>query len=378
MYKQQGTTLLKQYNKLIWHEISGFFEFFFYYIRKKVANSSAGFEKHKNRLVRFFTMKRGRYNRPFLHLTTMAVIGLVVLVAPFLADTFPIFASKASALDLTASSSSKQSILVGQDVFQTEISSKPRDKIITYDAEKGDTISTIAKKFGISEDTIRWENNISSDDLSIGQELRILPVTGVSYKVEAGDTVYTIAKQFNTDAQGIVDFPFNDFTNEAFGLVTGQMLIVPGGSIESSGSSAAPTPEQTYIASGPVPVSSGGWYWPVAGEITQYSSWYHTALDIAGSVGTPVYAAHSGMVSQVSVGTWDYGYGTNVWIDDGDGIKTHYAHLACVYVSVGQHVTGGSTTIGCRGNTGRSTGPHTHFEISVNGSLVNPLAYVSP
>lgn len=376
MHKQSSNIILR-YGRRVWQEFSGFSEFFFYYTKKKVTNSSANFEKNKNKLVKFFSMKRGRYNRPFLHLTTMGVIGLGVLVAPFLADTFPIFATKVSALDLTASSSSKQSILVGQDIFQTEVSSKPRDKIITYTVEKGDTISTIAKKFGISEDTIRWENSLDTDDLSIGQDLKILPVSGVAYKVQEGDTVYTIAKKFSTDAQGIVDFPFNDFTNETFGLVTGQMLIVPGGSIQSSGApEAAPTP-QVYVAQGQIPVSPGGWYWPVAGIVTQFASWYHMALDIAGPVGTPVYAAHSGTVSSISIGTWDYGYGTNVWIDDGDGIKTHYAHLACVYVSVGQHVTGGSTAIGCRGNTGRSTGPHTHFEINVNGSLVNPLTYVS-
>ena len=366
------------YSKKIWRELSGFFEFFFYYIKKKITDFSVRFEKNKNRLVRFFSMKRGRYNRPFLHLTTMGVIGLGVLVAPFLADTFPIFTSKASALDLTATSSGKQSILVGQDIFQTEVSTKPRDKIIDYSVEKGDTLSTIANKFGISEDTIRWENSLDTDDLSIGQTVKILPVTGISYKVQEGDTVYTIAKKYNTDPQGIVDFPFNDFTNETFGLVTGQMLIVPGGSVESAAAPAAPAPQQEYIAQGPVPVSSGGWYWPVAGIITQYASWYHMALDIAGSVGTPVYAAHSGTVSRVSIGTWDTGYGTNVWIDDGDGIKTHYAHLSAVNVSVGQRVSGGQTAIGLRGDTGRSTGPHTHFEIQVNGSLVNPLTYVSP
>src|SRR5260370_31570714 len=102
---------IKLYTQKIGYEISSFFEFFFYYNKKKVTNFSVRFEKNKNRLVRFFSMKRGRYNRPFLHLTTMGVIGLGVLVAPFLSDTFPIVTSKASALDFAASSSVKQSIL---------------------------------------------------------------------------------------------------------------------------------------------------------------------------------------------------------------------------------------------------------------------------
>jgi len=80
----------------------------------------------------------------------------------------------------------------------------------------------------------------------------------------------------------------------------------------------------------------------------------------------------------VIVGVWDGGYGNSVWVNDGDGIKTHYAHLSGTNVSAGQSVVGGQTIVGFRGNTGRSTGSHTHFEIQVNGVLVNPLNYVRP
>src|SRR6266480_6401775 len=98
-------------------EVKEFSEFLFYYVKKKLINFSVRFEKNKNKLVKFFLMKRGRYNRPFLHLTTMGVMGLGVLIAPFLADTYPIFSSHASSLDLTADAASKQSILVGEEVF---------------------------------------------------------------------------------------------------------------------------------------------------------------------------------------------------------------------------------------------------------------------
>lgn len=375
MNKRSPLTLLLSY---ISKEFKDFFSFCIYFIRKKLIDFSIFFEKNKNRLVKFFIMKRGRYNRPFLHLATMGVLGIGVLIAPFLADTFPVFSSQASALDLNATPASKQSVLAGEEVFQTQISDKPRDKILTYTAEKGDTIGTIARKFGISEDTIRWENDLSDDGLSIGDELKILPVTGIAHKVDSGDTIYSIAKKYGTDPQAIADFPFNEFANpETFSLVAGQILIVPNG-VKPSELPTYTRRQVVEVATGPVPVASGGWYFPVQGLITQYPSWYHMAIDIAGSVGTPVYAAHSGTVSAVNIGVWDGGYGTNVWIDDGDGIKTHYAHLNGVNVSVGQSVIGGQTVIGWRGNSGRSTGPHTHFEISVNGSLVNPLSYVSP
>src|SRR6185437_12437456 len=93
-------------------EIKGFSEFLFYYVKKKLINFSIRFEKNKNKLVKFFLMKRGRYNRPFLHLTTMGVLGIGVLIAPFLADTFPIFTSQNASLAL-ASSDQKQSALTG-------------------------------------------------------------------------------------------------------------------------------------------------------------------------------------------------------------------------------------------------------------------------
>ncbi len=361
--------------KKITKEVVGFSEFVFYYIRKKVIAFSIRFEKNKNILVKFFIMKRGRYNRPFLHLATMGVLGTGVLIAPFIADTYPIFSSKATALDLTASSHNKQSILVGEEVFQTEISDKPRDKVITYSVEKGDTISTVARKFGISEDTVRWANNLSDDSLSIGDELKILPVTGIAHKVESGETIYSIAKKYDTDPQKIVDFTFNEFAGngESFALVTGQMLIVPDGIKPSEQPFIK---RQVYVAQGPIPVASGGFTYPVRGEISQFFSWFHRGIDIVSPIGTPIVAAHSGTVTQTNVGTYDGGFGTNVWISSGDRTQSHYAHMSGVNVGVGQSVIGGKTVVGWIGMTGRTTGPHVHFEIERNGALVNPISFL--
>lgn len=377
---KKSSNVITQYFQSSFRILLDFLGFFLYYFKRKVVGFSVGFEKNKNRLVKFFMMKRGRYNRPFLHIATMGVLGVGVVVAPFLADTFPIFSSKSNSLVLAASDNKKQSVEEDDNVFETKESVKPRDKVLVYTVEKGDTIETIAKKFGISTDTIKWANDLSSDDLSIGDTLKILPVSGIAHKVESGDTIYSIAKKYQADPQTIVDFPFNTFGDpETFSLVAGQILIVPGGTISSSSESPVtrPAKQSTYVDSGPVPVAHGGWVFPVSGMITQYPSWYHMALDIAGSVGSPVVAAHGGTVTRVSVGTFDTGYGNNVWVDDGDGIATHYAHLSEVSVGVGDHV-GAGQQVGLRGNTGRSTGPHLHFEVRVNGSLVNPLGYVSP
>jgi len=353
-------------------EFSSFLGFFASYIHKKILTYSNFFEKNKNGLVRLFMVKRGRYNRPFLHLAVIGVLILGVVSAPFLASTYPVFSSNASSN--IASPSQNQSIIVGDNVFQTDISQKPRDKTITYTVAKGDTISTIAQKYGISADTLKWENNLSSDNITVGDTLAVLPVTGMSHKVSKGDTVYSIAKKYDTDAQKIVDFPFNDFANpETFSLVEGQILVVPD----------AIKPEeqpfirrQTFIASGPVTITSAGFTWPFRGEVSQFASWYHMALDITGSYGAPVVAAHSGTVSSVSVGTWNNGYGNNVYVSSGDGYVSNYAHMSAVNVSPGDNVVAGKTVVGWIGLTGRTTGAHLHFEILRDGVLQNPLSFL--
>src|SRR6185437_391699 len=73
------------------HEWKHFISFLFFYSKKHVLSTSHSFEKYKNKLVKLFLMKRGRYNRPFLHITTMIVLTVGVLVTPYLTDTFPIF-----------------------------------------------------------------------------------------------------------------------------------------------------------------------------------------------------------------------------------------------------------------------------------------------
>lgn len=350
---------------------SSFLSFLVLYSKKKILSVSLLFETWKNTLVRLFMTKRGRYNRTFLHFSAIGVLGLGIILAPYLSSTYPVFSQNKP---LSINEAQAQSIAVGEDVFQTNISQKPRDKTIEYTIQKGDTISTIAQNFGISGNTIRWENDLTSDDITVGDTLKILPVTGMSYKVQSGDTVYIIAKKFNTEAQKIVDFPFNDFANpETFSLVAGQMLIVPDAIKPSEQQYIRP---QVYIAQGPFAITSAGFTWPLHGIITQFASWYHMALDIAAPVGTPIVAAQSGTVSQVDIGSWDYGYGNNIYIDNGAGYKSHYAHMSVVNVSAGDHVEAGKTVLGWVGLTGRTTGPHLHFEVFRNGVLVNPLSYI--
>lgn len=309
-----------------------------------------------------------------MHIAAMGVLVIGIIASPLIGEDYPIF-SQGSTPSASAQGP-KESIIVGDNVFSTNISQKPRDKVITYTVQKGDTLSTIARKFGVSVETIQWENDISGENITVGDDLRILPVTGIAYKVGSGETIYSIAKKLDTEPQKIVDFPFNDFANpETFSLVVGQTLIVPDG-IKPSEQPTYVRPRQVFIAQGNSSVSSAGFAWPIRGGISQYPVWYHMALDITDPVGTPIVASTNGTVSSVNVGTYDGGYGNNVYIDAGNGYQTHYAHMSSVTVSPGQSVSAGRTVIGYVGLSGRTTGAHLHFEVLQNGVLVNPLGFL--
>lgn len=106
---------------------------------------------------------------------------------------------------------------------------------------------------------------------------------------------------------------------------------------------------------------------PTAGAST-----YHRGVDWATPVGTAVYASSAGTVARAG---WGSGYGYVVYINHPDGRQTRYGHLSRIYVTQGQYVSQGQV-IAASGNTGRSTGPHLHFEILINGVQVNPLNYL--
>ena len=248
-----------------------------------------------------------------------------------------------------------------------------RKEIIEYTVQPGDTVSSIADKFGISQDTIRWQNNLQSkDSIKVGQTLDILPVTGISHKVQKGDTVYSIAKRYDTSAQAIVDFPYNTFANdETFELAIGQTITVPDG-VKPAEILWSPVARIRQITpnAGTV-VASGIFVWPTGGTITQRYVWYHPGIDVANNAAPDVLAADAGTVL---IAGWpdNVGYGNRVYLDHGNGYRTLYAHLSVVYVVPGQTVKRGDR-IGRMGSTGRSTGIHLHFQVSLNGNNLNPL-----
>lgn len=337
------------------------------FIFKSLHISFLKFEQKKGVVVAALYRQRGKKSRQLTHYGMAALTGIGVLMAPIVAQEFPgqrIDPWQVSAAPAVLSASTDES---GID---TQISSKVRDSIIEYEVKEGDNIRSIAAKFGVSEETVRWQNDITGDRIKIGQMLQILPVTGVAHKVSKGDTVHSIAKKYDSEAQAIADFPFNAFSNdETLELAVGQVIIVPEG-VRSSAATGTPRPKQLTPDAGTV-VASGLFVWPTQGRITQRFSWYHPGIDVANSSLPNVVAADAGSVVYSG---WDgTGYGNMVIIDHGNGYRTRYGHMSQLFVVGGQSV-GRGASIGKMGSTGRSTGPHTHFEIYLNGARVNPLS----
>ncbi|MGQ9682230.1 MAG: peptidoglycan DD-metalloendopeptidase family protein [Anaerolineae bacterium] len=263
-----------------------------------------------------------------------------------------------------------------------------RVEIIYYKVQPGDNLRLIADKFGIDPDTLVWANpevEKNPDLLRIDQELAVLPVDGVLHTVQTGDTLAVIAKRYSVSPETIINYPGNDVADPS-SIKVGQKLIVPGGKKPAPVRAAVQTSGGSTAAKGPclmIPVVApeeqvgtdepGRFVRPASGIITQgYWKW-HGAVDIADKAGTPIVAADAGVVTFAG-GSPSCGLGYAVQIDHGDGFVTNYAHLNSFLVQVGQQVQRGEV-IGQMGSTGHSTGPHLHFVVLLNGTIVNPARF---
>ncbi len=362
--------------------ISEFFSFIrdlFFYITHRLHKTGLNFEKVKNFVVDMLMVRRGANTSLFVHFSILGLAAVVLIGGGVFSSSSVVSGSYPGVAvnPLVASSSEEataQGVITSTITPVTIVSDKPRDKIIDYEVKSGDTIASIARDWGVSQETIMWANDFSSNSrLTIGQKVKILPVSGVSHTVVSGDTIYTIATKYRASAQAIIDFPFNDIGDD-FQLHAGDVLIVPDGAPPAQ---AKPAPTQ-YIAPDQlnIPIEQLGsaqFIWPAAGTITQYFSWYHPGVDIANLAGGAIRASDSGTIVHAG---WDSsGYGNMILIDHGNGFETRYGHLSVIYVSVGQKV-GKGDVLGMMGSTGRSTGTHLHFEIYKGGARYNPLSFL--
>jgi murein DD-endopeptidase MepM/ murein hydrolase activator NlpD len=234
-----------------------------------------------------------------------------------------------------------------------------------YRVEDGDTVGGIAERFGISSQTVMWANSLSDpDSLQIGEELVILPVSGVLHTVAGGDNLNDLALTYGVTPESIAEF---NVLSDPDMLQLGDKLVVASGKMGVARTAVS-------RSAAPSPAATGSFRWPAGGSITQYfGEDGHTGVDLASPSGNPVYAAESGVV--VTALKLGYGYGWHLVIDHGNGYRTLYGHLSAFNADYGEQVAKGDR-IGSVGNTGLSTGPHLHFELIQNGGRVNPLKYL--
>jgi len=265
-----------------------------------------------------------------------------------------------------------------------------RDQLRTYTVRQGDTLTGIARRFGVSMMTVWWANKLKSkDELHVGQKLVIPPASGLVVTVSEGDTLDALAARYRVKAAEIVEF--NGLTDQT--LVLGQVLVMPGARGKAIATpkptprpvvAARPRTTSTRSTGGtrvrpPARYSGGVFAWPVAGGyISQYYRYGHPAIDIAAHYGTAVRATASGTV--IFAGWKSNGGGYQIWIAHGSGLYSTYNHMSSLAARSGERV-GRGEMIGRIGTSGWATGPHLHFEVWRGavwggGRRVNPLGYL--
>ncbi len=357
----RGAAEFREFNRQLWR-----------YGTKHAYRAFFRFEAGKDIVAGALYHKRGKYARPFLHSAMMAIIFFGITLGPkFVQSSL----AEESVREDSVSGESSLGVSLESSGLVTLESEKPWNQVSEYTVKEGDTLSTIAAKFDLSIESVKWANpSINWQKVKPGVVVSIPPVTGVVYKVKAGDTVYSIAKKFETDAQGIVDFPMNTFSDdETFSLVAGQTLIVPDGVMPDEIAPTLPRIATRLTPDAGAVSGTGSFVWPGFGRLTQPFRWYHKGVDIANHDGGAILAADSGKV--VVAGWTNSGYGNHVIIDHENGYHTLYGHLSTISVQTGQRIGRGGV-LGQMGSTGRSTGTHLHFEIRTGGGNVDPLGYL--
>jgi murein DD-endopeptidase MepM/ murein hydrolase activator NlpD len=286
----------------------------------------------------------------------------------------------------------------------------------TYVVQTGDTIYSIARRNGVSVDAILWANKMTDPNVvKVGQKLVIPPATGKLHTVKDGDTLDSLAQQYSVSKAGIATV--NGLADGAT-LTAGQRLLIPVPLTPGTGDPAF-APSLTAASAGdlvPVPLGAGTgspvpplistiapmlnqsptiitptgaptvtvtnkkipkltWPIAVAPPKTGVSQGFHpghTGIDIYAPLGTSIGAAAPGTVKMAEKNPTGFtGYGWIVIVDHGDGISTWYAHLGGFSVKAGD-VVKTSDTIGTVGMTGKTDGPHLHFELRVNATPIDP------
>lgn len=265
-----------------------------------------------------------------------------------------------------------------------------KEAVKTHTVQKGESFWTIARNYDVTVSELQQLNpEVDPDRLKIGQSLNLTWLKPLINVVVVKEVTVEEAIEYTTEYK------------ETASLYRGETQVVKKGADgkkmvtyevkEANGATLEKTTLNEVVVSEPVTAvvnkgtkavalssrsGDGILNWPMSGKVTSpygtRSSGFHSGIDIGGSIGRGVYSAAGG---KVVLASWYYAYGNCIVVDHGNGMKTRYAHLSAYKVKVGDTVERGQL-IGLCGNTGRSTGPHLHFEVIVNGSTKNPINYL--
>jgi murein DD-endopeptidase MepM/ murein hydrolase activator NlpD len=237
----------------------------------------------------------------------------------------------------------------------------PKLRLVEYEIQRGDTIWSISKEHGVDPDSI-ISTNVFTNVHSIheGDTILVPNMRGIFVNVGEGDTILRYATDYTMPPDFIIEV--NDLNSSR--LVPGMKIFLPGARFRNMERAYA-LGEAFSKPNRGRPTSRYGYR---VDPFTRKKA-FHTGVDIAAPRGTPVHAAQSGRV--VFTGP-KAGYGKTIILEHRFGYKTLYGHLDAYLVRRGQRVSSGQI-IGKVGNTGRSTGPHLHFEIWLKNRKIDPL-----
>jgi murein DD-endopeptidase MepM/ murein hydrolase activator NlpD len=316
------------------------------------------------------TSKKKRTIRVVALLVALVAPGGILLLArgpAFPLPSGPLLPTDASAQDLLLDYVSPDMVNGKADDDQ-DLSSLPPAPVTLqmsiYTVRPGDTLGSIAKRFGRNVGSIISANGIrNTTGVKTGTQLRIPNLDGIIYVVHSGDNLAGIAKRFKIETIKIVDA--NDLGSAS--LNVGQSLFIPGARLPEQTVMQALGPRVAWPARGPISSPFGYRPDPFTGVRR-----FHAGIDIAVDADTPIKAAMDGTVADVG---YNGDFGNYVILNHANGFQTLYGHMTKASVPEGMKVAQGDV-IGLSGNTGYSTGPHLHFGLYRRSVAVNPLKYL--
>lgn len=277
----------------------------------------------------------------------------------------------------------KNSIETKEEVYSKFLAGKA----ISYEPLENETLSDIAIKYNTTEKTIKNTNSLNGDEiygktliiytgepfLSVKTVEHVFGEFEIPFETISEDDSKLYRGRTEIDTKGVPGTKYVDsYVTKINGEVTEENIIEekvikePVNQIQRVGTKEPPPS-----------VGTGKFVMPTSGTLTSnYGSRWgrkHAGIDVGAKTGTPIYAADNGIVTEAQYK--NNGYGNFISIDHGNGFVTYYAHCSEIKISKGDVVAKGDL-IATVGSTGRSTGPHLHFEIRLDGETQNPLNYV--